>query len=255
MIIVFGNKKGGVGKSVTAINLAGAIVNRLQGTKRKVCVVDADTNETIVNYVRRRETFNEEIKARGGKELRFIKSELRRPDDSLTRDLKELDNLYDYVIVDTGGYENRAFKSSIPVADIVYLPLMPSQVDIEQLVPTLSVIKQIEENIQDSISPEFTVDARLLLTQVESTSNDLFIEAKAACQSLLPYASISSIAIPRVKQIRKIQEVGITLADDVPEQKISKHPKRAVFEMLLDEIDGNREVQTKRSMTSDASDA
>ncbi|WDE09159.1 ParA family protein [Thalassomonas viridans] len=263
MIILFGNKKGGVGKSITAINLAGAIIAKAKRrgtlTKTTVCIVDADTNESVVNYIRRRETYSQELVKQGLEELPFIKCELRKPDDTLTRDLKALNELYDYVLVDTGGYENRAFKSSVPVSDMIYLPFQPSQVDLEQLIPTLFVIKQIEENVQDGVDPDFKVDPRLLLTMVDHTSRDLFQEAKRVCVQLLSYASISGVAIPLVKAIKKIQDKGLTLSDSIAgtgEYKYNAHAKRAQFDLLLDEIDGIREVEFKREnqMVSDTSD-
>jgi len=264
-IVVFGNKKGGVGKSMTALNLSGAIISRAirqdLDTSKSVVIVDADTNETIVNYIRRREAFNEKYKSLHGQELPFIKVELRRPDDSLTRDLVALDNIYDYVIVDTGGYENKAFKSAVGVADAVYLPFQPAQVDIEQLIPTLFVIKGVEDNYRDIRGDDnFTIDARLLLTLVEHGSRDLFSEAKEVCKQLLDFASISGVSIPKVKAVCKIQDSGLTLFDPQPNKDKTKfsspHVKRAAFDLLLAEIDGERPVEVKRNtiVVSDAPD-
>lgn len=264
-IVVLGNKKGGVGKSLTALNLAGAIINRANrlgyDVEKSVVIVDADTNETIVNYIRRRENFNEKVKTSSGVELPFIKVELRRPEDSLTRDLVALNKIYDYVIVDTGGYENNAFKTSVGVSDAVYLPFQPAQVDLEQLIPTLFVIKEIETNYREIRGDDdFRINARLLLTLVEHGSKDLFSEAKKVCHQLLDFSSISSVAIPNVKAIRKIQDLGLTLSDPQPNPSktklLSPHPKRAAFDLLLDEIDGTREVEVKRNITtvSNASD-
>jgi cellulose biosynthesis protein BcsQ len=241
-IIVFGNKKGGVGKSVSALNLAGVIANRGQ----TVCIVDADTNETANSYLRRRNNNSAKLEAAGKPPLAFIKSELKRPNDTLTRDLKELSNHYNYVIVDTGGYENNAFKTAVPIATVIYIPFRPSLVDVEQIVPTLTVIKQIESTLQ-SIQPEYAIDVRLMITNVESHSLDLFIEARKACESLLDFCSISSCMIKQVKAIGKLQNDGLTLTD-------VKHKSRSLFELLLDEIDGKRKVKLARKVVSDASD-
>ena len=263
-IVVFGNKKGGVGKSLSALNLAGAIISRAirlgHDVDKSVVIVDADTNETIANYIRRREVFNEKIKAIDGTVLPFIKVELRRPEDSLTRDLNALNKIYDYVIVDTGGYENNAFKTSVGVSDAVYLPFQPAQVDIEQLIPTLFVIKGIEENYREIRDDNnFRINARLILTLVEHGSRDLFNEAKEVCTQLLDYASISGVPIPKVKAICKIQDLGLTLFDPQPNKTKTKlsspHPKRAAFDLLLDELDGNRPLEVNRNpLVSDASD-
>lgn len=253
-IVCLGNKKGGVGKTLSALNLAGAIVARAIrngiNPENEVCIVDADTNESVINYIRRREAYSELLTSEGKAALPFIKAELRKPDDNLTRDLKALEKIYKYVIVDTGGYENKAFKSALAVADVVYMPFQPAQVDIEQLVPTLFVAKEIEENMQVSVDEDFEIDARLILTRVDHNSKDLMQSAKDSCKQLLPYASISSITIPTIKKVASIQEKGLLLSDSVV-----MHPKRAVFDLLLDEIDGNINVAFKRNrQVSDASD-
>lgn len=270
MKVLFGNKKGGVGKSITVINLAGAIINRAKrqgkSTKNLVCLVDADTNETVAKYIARREEFNESLKAANLPELDFIKVEIKKPDMSLTRDLISLGEIYEYVLVDTGGYENIAFKSAIGAVDMVYLPFQSSQADMEQLVPTLYVIQQIEENLQVTVDPDFTIDSRLLLTKVDTTQKDLFAEAKSTCKELLEFTSISGCAIPSVKAITQIQPAGLTLSDplpsslkniSVPKNKSNwkPHPKRSAFDLLLDEIDGKRNVEFDRILNmSDASD-
>lgn len=264
-IYVFGNKKGGVGKSITTINLAGAIIYRAMrlghDVETSVVIVDADTNETCVNYIRRREAFNEKMKAIDGTVLPFIKVELRRPEDSLTRELIALNKIYDYVLVDTGGYENNAFKTSVGVSDAVYLPFQPAQVDIEQLIPTLFVIKGIEENYREIRGDEdFRINSRLILTLVEHSSRDLFNEAKDVCTQLLDYASISGVSLPKVKAVCKIQDLGLTLFDPQPNKSkdklMSPHPRRGAFDLLLDEIDGKRLLEVNRnfSSVSDASD-
>lgn len=232
MVIMLGQKKGGVYKSMTALNLAGVAAQR----GHRVCMVDADTNETVNNFLRRRNARNENV----AENLRapFIKSELKRPDDSLARDLQDLDKHYDYVIVDTGGYENNAFKTGLQVADIVYLPYQPCTVDIEQLAPTVKVIKETEDFIQCHYD-NFSIDARLLVTGVDQHSNDLMLEARTISEKLLPWCSISSAVIKTVKAVRTGQDEGLTLAD-------LRHSKRAMYEMLLDEIDGKRRVFCER---------
>jgi len=260
-----GNKKGGVGKSITALNLAGSIIYRAIrkgfSAENKVVIVDADTNESVVSYIRRREKFSATLKENSGVELPFIKVELRKPNDNLSRDLVALNKIYDYVIVDTGGYENHAFKTSVGVSDVVYLPFQPALIDVEQLIPTLVMIGSIEENFRLTTGKEdFCINSRLLLTLIEHSSKDLFSEAKKACHQLLDNASISGVPIPKIKNIIKIQNLGLTLHDPQPntaKDKLTKpHPRRGVFDMLLDEIDGKRDVEVKRNeiLQSDASD-
>lgn len=234
MVVVFGNKKGGVWKSMTCLNVAAAAAN----IGLRVCVVDADTNESINNFLRRRNDHNRKLESNGQKNFPFIKGELKRPDDILNKDLQTLDEHYDLVLVDTGGYENQAFKTAIQVADIVYLPFLPCQVDLEQLAPTVKVISETESFIKGLV-PGYSIDARLLITGADHNSRDLVKDARDVCMSLLPWCSLSSSSISFVKAVRTAQDSGLTLAD-------IRHAKRAMYEILLDEILGKRKVAILR---------
>lgn len=232
--IVFGTKKGGAWKSLTTLNLAGAMANR----GYRVCVVDTDTNETSDAFLRRRNQYNEQQSQLNRPTVPFIKSELKRPTANVGPDLVDLDKTYDYVLVDTGGYENNAFKTAVAVADIVYMPFLPCQADIEQVAPTLKVVSEIEQNMRMAY-PDYEIDTRLLITGVDQYSKDLMVEAKAMVQALLPYASISGCTIGSVKKVRTVQDDGLTLSD-------IKHPKRAMYDLLLEEILGERDVAMVR---------
>lgn len=233
-IVVFGNKKGGCGKSITAVNLAGAAAHR----GKSVCIVDTDTNETCNSYIRRRNLTNEELVEKGLEPYSYIKSEVKKPDDTIALDLQQLEKSYDLVIVDTGGYENRAFKTSIQVADVVYLPFNPCRSDMEQLLPTVKVIKETEEYIRD-IRPDYSIDARLLIALTDHNSIDLIKEAKQITKPLLTWCGMSNVVVQTVKKVKTIQDDGLTLSD-------IKHPKRAMYELLLAELLGERNLASNR---------
>lgn len=234
--ITFGTKKGGAWKSMSCLNLAGVIANK----GFTVCVLDADTNETSSQFIDRRNDYNDEQRAKGLEPVPFIKSELKRPDSNLTEDIRDLDAKFDYVLVDTGGYENKAFKTAVGISDIVYMPFLPCRVDMEQLAPTLKVVVEIESMMQ-SVYPEYKIDARLLITGIDQYSTDLHQAAKEMVKGLIPYASLSSCVIRSVKRVRDTQGDGLTLAD-------IKHPRRAMYEMLFDEINGDRKVGVERGV-------
>lgn len=235
MVIVFGMAKGGVWKSTTVMNLAGVIANR----GKSVCIIDADTRETCNNNVRRRNEYNQTQESLNKPVVPHIQCAIKLPEDRISRDLIELDKHWDYVLVDTGGYENNAFKSAAAVADIVYLPFFPCTDDMDNLTPTLKVLIETEDFIRNT-NPEYTIDSRLIVTGSDHNSNDLLVEALEYSRDLLPYTSISGTVIKRVKKVVTLKDDGLTLAD-------IKHPKRAMYEMLLDEIDGKREMAHQRA--------
>lgn len=242
MKIVFGMKKGGTGKSYTVYNLAGVLVN--QG--KSVAVLDTDTNETVYKHHIYRNQYNKEVKEgeRSGEQVPYIKCERTRPDDDPSALLEHLSELYDYVLVDTGGYENDAFKVAVAQADIVYMPFQPSRADFDELIPTLEVMMKIESDMRKFISKEFSIDARLLLTLVDHNDKDLFKEAQEASKDFLTMVSMSGAVIPRIKAVKTRGAEGLTLSD--ADEKGKKHPKRSCYEILLDEIEGKRDVRFPR---------
>lgn len=234
MVILFGMAKGGVWKSTTILNTAAVMAH--QG--HSVCIIDADSRETCNNNIRRRTEYNERMVEEGKPTVPHIQCQIKRPEDKLAKDLQDLDSRFDYVLVDTGGYENNAFRTSVGVADIVYLPFFPCTDDMDNLVPTLNVIIETETYIQN-VHEDYQIDSRLLVTGAEHNSTDLLVEALGYAQDLLEYTSISSAVIRKVKKVVTLKDDGLTLAD-------VKHPKRAMYEMLFDEIASRRQVRHQR---------
>lgn len=239
MVITLGMAKGGVWKSTLAMNIAGVLAN--QG--KSVCIVDSDPRETCNNNVRRRNEYNERQRNSGKETVPEIHCQIKRPEDRLNKHLEKLDEDFDYVIVDTGGYENNAFRSAVAVSDIIYLPFFPCTDDMDNLVPTLNVIVETEGYIRNAY-PNLYIDARLIVTGADHNSKDLLVEALQFSRDLLPYTSISSAVIQRTKKVVTLKDDGLTLAD-------IKHPKRSMFELLVDEINGSREVKYKREIVAE----
>lgn len=235
-IILIGCKKGGVWKSMTVLGLAGVAANK----GLKVCVVDADTNETCNSFLDRRNRINETRAGAGLRTYPYIQAILKKPKNSISKDLEKLVLENDLVIVDTGGFENDAFLSALRIADVVYLPFSPCTVDMEQLLPTFDVIQQTESFIAN-IQNGFKIDSRLLIIGADYNARDKVQEAKLVAKQLLHLTSISQVTLHSVKAVRKLQDDGLTLSD-------VRHPKRAMYELLLDEALGLRDVAVKREM-------
>lgn len=111
MIITVASTKGGVGKSTIAVNLA---VEASRDGKR-VLLVDSDVQGSSINFRAARE--KDDIQA-----MSIITS-------TLHRDLQAFQN-FTTIIVDVGGRDTGVFRSALLAADIVIIPVLPSQYDI-----------------------------------------------------------------------------------------------------------------------------
>ena len=245
-VVVFGIKKGGVGKSTLACNVASCLAN--QGFK--VAIWDCDSNETCADFVKYRNELIELLEGQGkdSSNVPYIKIERYKSDVNLVKDLQQASKDYDYIIIDTGGYENMAFKSAVTASDVVYVPFAPSTADVNQVIPTLQAIISIEQNLKLALGDEAMVDARLIQARVASTSRTDMLEAKELCKGLLKYASISSVMIPEKKIYKKCYEKGLGLSDRPLGKDSKPFEGRATIEMLVDEINGDREVECPREI-------
>lgn len=110
-VTVIGGQKGGTGKSTIATNLAVAFVK--QG--RSVVLLDADKQATSANW----------FDVRGVSDLACIQKQ-----GKLFALLQDIEQRYDEVIVDAGGYDSVELRTALPAADALYSPVRASQSDL-----------------------------------------------------------------------------------------------------------------------------
>lgn len=118
MIIVVGGRKGGTGKTTIATNLAVF----LKDNNNEVILVDADKQSSATRWVQDRTE---------DKALSFIPSV--QSSDNVKEVLEELASKYKYVIVDTPGRDSREQRTAMLIADIILIPIRPSQYDLDTI--------------------------------------------------------------------------------------------------------------------------
>ena len=129
MIILCGSKKGGVGKSTLATNIAAY----LAAHKKDVILVDADVQRTSSNwYADRCETNLPQVAC-------------VQKYDNIKKTLADLSKRYDYVIVDCQGRDSTELRTGLLAADIVIVPCKPSQADLDTIPIMSDMIKQARE--------------------------------------------------------------------------------------------------------------
>jgi chromosome partitioning protein len=138
-VVVFGNEKGGAGKSTLAIHLATALL----WTGAKVAVIDLDLRQqSFGRFLASRKTWLEANKAEAPmpQEFRLHESVARLAKADPAEDLVRFEAMFaeakqsaDYVIIDTPGGDTQLSRMAHAGADLIVTPMNDSFVDFDLL--------------------------------------------------------------------------------------------------------------------------
>ena len=149
-IIAVANGKGGVGKSTTAVNLAGIF-----GEEMRVLVVDSDPQGSATWWMERSQGPAADV--------------VQETDSRMLGRVREVGG-YDVVLVDTRpALRAEALGTVIGAADYVVLPSLPAPMDMVALI----------ETVRQEVRPT-GVRHRVLLTRVDARSRGEAEEARGA---------------------------------------------------------------------------
>lgn len=165
MIILLGSQKGGCGKSTTAINICA----HLALNESDVVLVDADRQCTASNWVADRSQLN----------VPTVHCVQKYGNVSAT--LTDLDQRYEYVVVDAAARDSRELRTAMVVADLLIMPFRPSQADLD----TLTHMNEVVEEAKD-LNP--SLEVRALLTM--ASANPFVTEVQEATEYLDDYPDI-----------------------------------------------------------------
>lgn len=141
--ICIGNEKGGTGKSTITANLAVEAVK----AGLKVLVIDADVQQSSIDFrgIRADKESLPQFQA-----VSITKNTIHKDISSFTD--------FDLILIDAGGRDTAVFRSAILAADLLLIPVLPSQYDIWATQGTIEALDQAK-TFKD-------IDARFILNQV-----------------------------------------------------------------------------------------
>jgi chromosome partitioning protein len=141
--ICIGNEKGGTGKSTITANLAVEAVR----AGKKVLVIDADVQQSSIDFrgIRSDKDGLPQFQA-----VSITKNTIHKDIGSFTD--------FDLVLIDAGGRDTAVFRSAILAADLLLIPVLPSQYDIWATQGTIEALDQAR-----TFKP---IEARFILNQV-----------------------------------------------------------------------------------------
>ncbi|HRQ71301.1 MAG TPA: AAA family ATPase [bacterium] len=135
-VITVANQKGGCGKTTIATNLACYFA--VKG--KKTILVDADTQGSAMNFRGDRPDSRPQFQA------------VQNTAATIYKDIAAFEH-HDYVIIDAGGRDSKAFRSAMFAADLVVFPVKPSQTDIYSTEQALAIYNELKstKDIKGSI--------------------------------------------------------------------------------------------------------
>ncbi len=211
MIILVGGEKGGSGKSCLAQNIA---VYLRKEKNANVLMVDCDPQRTTSDWIQER------------------KADDSLPDinciqlyGKIRNELISLNRHYDYTVIDCGGQDNLALRSSMSVADHVLIPLRPKRRD-------LKTVPHMEDIITTCRMVNPKLNAAFVITQCPSLPSltSRILEAKEVCRSF-DVSVLNSVTFSR-NVYDDSEESGRSVIESEPNGKAAIEIRSILDEIL-----------------------
>lgn len=190
LIITVANRKGGVGKTTIATNIAVALMN-----KGKTLLVDADEQRSAYKWNDFRESKLDSIAAH----------------ENLLDTLEKKVEDYDFILIDIAGRDSEVFREALLVTDKLVVPTQASLLDLE-------VIPYLDDKIQKVKTDNPTLEAYIVINKAPTNPKSSEIEQAKAYLADYPNFKLLQTVIKDRKQFRD----AIVEAKSVSEMNSSK---------------------------------
>lgn len=116
MIFCVAHIKGGVGKTLLAVNIAAVLAQR----RRDVLLIDADEQASAATFA--------EIRAELPDKAAFATVQLYGA--AIRQQMKQLREKYSEIVIDVGGRDTGSLRAALTVVDLALIPFLPRSVDL-----------------------------------------------------------------------------------------------------------------------------
>ena len=212
MIILVGGEKGGSGKSCIAQNIA---VYLRTEKDANVLVVDCDPQRTTSDWIQERNS-NPTLPHINCVQLY----------GKIRNELLSLNHHYDYVIIDCGGQDNLALRSSMAVANHILIPLRPKRRD-------LKTVGHMEDIISTCKMVNPKMNVAFVITQCPSLPSlaGRILEAKEVVRSF-DVPVLNSVTFSR-NMYDDSEEMGMSVMEREPDGKAAFEIRSIIDELLV----------------------
>lgn len=189
-IIAIANRKGGVGKTMIATNLAAYAAN----DGAEVLLFDTDPQGTATMWINRRNS------GVNNRDLPYIS--VNHKTSEITPVIHELSRKYDLIIIDVGGFDSSVMREAALIADHFYMPFKASISDLEGVD---FLVQAIRDANALRLGAGFKKLKPVALINEAPTfhSNDEIPEAKSMLADYGDFFSVSKVVIREYKIFRE----------------------------------------------------
>jgi chromosome partitioning protein len=179
MILAVGSIKGGVGKTMLAVNIAVALAQ--QG--RDVLLIDGDDQASAATFAR--------IRADLPVKCSFTTIQLHGA--SIRQQMLHLAGKYNRIIIDVGGRDTGSLRAALTVADVILIPFQPRSVDLWTAAQMTALVVEARY-----VNERLRAFAVLNLADPQGTDNAEAAEALATIHGVeaLPFVVVRRKAFP-----------------------------------------------------------
>lgn len=212
MIILIGGEKGGTGKTTLTTNLA--TLHAKKG--RDVLLVDTDKQGSSSAWVESRDEEGHTPRV----------SCIQKFGKNLAKEIKNLAPRYDDIFIDAGGRDSVELRSSLVVADKIYIPVQASQYDVWTLDQMNELVGQSQ-----AINPNLT--AYVVINR--ASTNPSVKETREASEFVEEYDNLifSGVIIRDRITFRKSAGEGQAVFEFVPKDQKSINEVNALYQHIF----------------------
>jgi chromosome partitioning protein len=221
MIISFVNQKGGVGKTTSAINIAASLKRR----NYEVKFIDADPQGSASHW--------QAVESNNAFEI------LHHPEPISKRDIEELSQDCDFLVIDAPPAIGDITKSILAVTDLSIIPLSPSSLDIWSCKGTLDMVDEAQDENPD-LHVKLLINRKIPGTRVGREARDSL--------SIFDIDLLNTELCQRVAYIDAMTS-GVSVMQYAPSSKAASEIENLCDELTLQEADEEPIMQESYSFT------
>ncbi len=216
MILCAAHIKGGVGKTLLAVNIAAVLAQR----GRDVLLIDADDQASAATF--------SEIRAELPEKANFATIQLYGA--AIRQQMKQLREKYDEIVIDVGGRDTGSLRAALTVADLVLVPFLPRSVDLWAGAKIAALVAEARD-----LNEGLRACSILNMADTQGHDNAEAFDALKTMEGIdpLPFAIVRRKAFPNAFSL------GLSVVEQSPRDPKAVDELLSVVDALYTQEEGN----------------